>query len=293
MQSIIGKLLVDFKQTPGENSYLRGLISDAAQLADAIEITKRNIGEVAFSPRGLDMPSINPKIGSDVAEKALSWAQQVKAAAAKGITQVFQNGIMVPLSVSVDPEALKRTEAAAIATANAVNSAVKSMAQNAAFSLGESIGNMITGDGGVAELLNGLLNVIGDAFKAFGKEMIAIGTTMLLVDTGLKALKIHPALTVAAGIASVALGEVLQGDLIKSKNKSFRAFADGGVVYGPTNALIGEYAGASSNPEVVAPLDRLKDIIGGGNNVNITGEFVMRGRDMAVVLERETKYRNR
>ncbi|WP_435263453.1 hypothetical protein [Tenacibaculum sp. nBUS_03] len=28
-----------------------------------------------------------------------------------------------------------------------------------------------------------------------------------------------------------------------------------------TNALIGEYAGASSNPEVVAPLNKLKELI--------------------------------
>jgi hypothetical protein len=40
-------------------------------------------------------------------------------------------------------------------------------------------------------------------------------------------------------------------------------FADGGIVSGPTNALIGEYVGARSNPEVVAPLDKLKSIIGG------------------------------
>ena len=32
------------------------------------------------------------------------------------------------------------------------------------------------------------------------------------------------------------------------------AFADGGMVYGPTLGLVGEYAGASSNPEVIAPL---------------------------------------
>lgn len=40
-------------------------------------------------------------------------------------------------------------------------------------------------------------------------------------------------------------------------------FANGGIVYGPTIALTGEYAGASSNPEVIAPLSKLKDIIAG------------------------------
>lgn len=38
--------------------------------------------------------------------------------------------------------------------------------------------------------------------------------------------------------------------------------ADGGIAFGPTNALIGEYAGASTNPEVVAPLNKLKSMLG-------------------------------
>ena len=38
--------------------------------------------------------------------------------------------------------------------------------------------------------------------------------------------------------------------------------ADGGIVFGPTNALVGEYKGAKNNPEVVAPLDKLKTMIG-------------------------------
>jgi hypothetical protein len=39
--------------------------------------------------------------------------------------------------------------------------------------------------------------------------------------------------------------------------------ADGGIISGPTMALMGEYAGANSNPEVVAPLSKLKSMIGG------------------------------
>ena len=39
----------------------------------------------------------------------------------------------------------------------------------------------------------------------------------------------------------------------------------GGLVGGPTLAMVGEGTGTSvSNPEVVAPLDKLKQMIGGG-----------------------------
>lgn len=40
-------------------------------------------------------------------------------------------------------------------------------------------------------------------------------------------------------------------------------FAKGGLVYGPTVGLMGEYPGARRNPEVVAPLDKLRDVLGG------------------------------
>jgi hypothetical protein len=46
--------------------------------------------------------------------------------------------------------------------------------------------------------------------------------------------------------------------------------------------LIGEYPGAKSNPEVVAPLDKLKDMLGGQGG----GQFVLRGSDLVLALNR-------
>jgi hypothetical protein len=43
--------------------------------------------------------------------------------------------------------------------------------------------------------------------------------------------------------------------------------ASGGIAYGPTIAQIGEYPGASTDPEVVSPLSKLKDMIGGGQMI--------------------------
>ena len=70
-------------------------------------------------------------------------------------------------------------------------------------------------------------------------------------------------------------------------------FADGGIAYGPTVGLFGEYAGASHNPEVVAPLDRLRSLIapqqGGGGQV----EFRIEGRHLVGILNKESRYRSR
>ena len=67
--------------------------------------------------------------------------------------------------------------------------------------------------------------------------------------------------------------------------------ADGGLVTGPTTALIGEVSTAS-NPEVVAPLDKLKSMIGGGSsNVTVQGRLV--GSDIFLSNERTKFNRNR
>jgi len=57
----------------------------------------------------------------------------------------------------------------------------------------------------------------------------------------------------------------LAGGLAKTAfNSLIPKFAEGGIVSGPTLGLMGEYAGASANPEVVAPLNKLKTMMGEG-----------------------------
>jgi len=72
-------------------------------------------------------------------------------------------------------------------------------------------------------------------------------------------------------------------------------FAAGGIVSGPTMGLMGEYPGAKSNPEVIAPLSKLQNMLdtGNGGGGAMTGEFVLRGQDLVVALQRAEKQRNR
>jgi len=70
---------------------------------------------------------------------------------------------------------------------------------------------------------------------------------------------------------------------------TFAKFADGGIVSGPTMGLVGEYPGARSNPEVIAPLNKLQGMIGGvggGGNVNVTGSVRVDGQDLLIAIER-------
>lgn len=70
------------------------------------------------------------------------------------------------------------------------------------------------------------------------------------------------------------------------------AFANGGVVSGPTYALVGEYAGASNNPEVIAPLSKLREYITPANSNHQGGEVAFRieGRTLVGLLNKEAKY---
>lgn len=73
---------------------------------------------------------------------------------------------------------------------------------------------------------------------------------------------------------------------------SLPKFAKGGLAYGPTLGLFGEYAGASNNPEVVAPLDRLRALI----QPDVPrGELTTRitGRDIEVVYDYRKRKRSR
>ena len=66
-------------------------------------------------------------------------------------------------------------------------------------------------------------------------------------------------------------------------------FAQGGLVTGPTLGLIGEGIGTTaSNPEVIAPLDRLKQFMGGGTQ-NVVVEGVIKGNDI-FLSNRNTGY---
>jgi hypothetical protein len=81
------------------------------------------------------------------------------------------------------------------------------------------------------------------------------------------------------------------GSLIKGAKSygigGLTPFAAGGIVSGPTAALVGEYPGARTNPEVIAPLNKLQNMMGG----NVT--FSISGDNLIGTLNRANKTRQR
>jgi hypothetical protein len=137
----------------------------------------------------------------------------------------------------------------------------------------------------------------GNAFQNMGKALMGIAKQIIkqLISAILKAVILRALLGGAAGGAGLSGIAGIMKMAVGSLGETGFKFADGGIVSGPTMGLVGEYAGARSNPEVIAPLDKLKNMLpqGGGGNVNVSGEFVVRGQDLVVALERANRNRNK
>ena len=129
-----------------------------------------------------------------------------------------------------------------------------------------------------------LATILADALSSIGKALIAYAVTNGAVAELFKNPGTWPA-AIVAGVAAIAAGSALKSKLSSQKAT---AFADGGIVSGPTMGLVGEYPGAQNNPEVIAPLDKLKSMIGGGGS----GTFVLRGQDLLLSVNRAQKASN-
>lgn len=94
-------------------------------------------------------------------------------------------------------------------------------------------------------------------------------------------------------IAAAAAGTATLLSTIASIRQA-TAFAEGGIVSGPTYALVGEYAGARNNPEVIAPLNKLRSLIEPQRGFE-AGQvrFEIEGRTLAGLLEKVNRLDSR
>lgn len=151
--------------------------------------------------------------------------------------------------------------------------------------LGQAIGDAI---GGSANVFDALFKVIAAGMKQFGEALIALGTAKLALDKLFKGPQ-GGILAIGAGVALIALSTIVS-------NFQGPKFAQGGLVTGPTIGMVGEGRGtSSSNPEVIAPLDKLKgmlsDLGGGRQTVVVMGKI--RGKDLALSGARTSKSQTR
>jgi len=169
--------------------------------------------------------------------------------------------------------------------------------------IGQAVGNSVAG--AFSSMTGSMIDSLGLAdtgMQGFLKSMLKTVTdliAMMLASSISQAIAGATAAGTATGPAAVFTTPAFIATAVGGIMGAFAAipaFANGGIVSGPTMGLMGEYPGAKSNPEVIAPLNKLKNIIGeqgGGGNMNVSGEFVVRGQDLVVALQRADKTRSR
>lgn len=157
---------------------------------------------------------------------------------------------------------------------------MNSMIQNGIMNVFSTIGDAI-GSGNPGEAMKRMLLGMMDLLQQFGAALIAAGMAKIAFDKLLS----NPYAAIAAGSALV-----IAVSIAKSAINSVHDFADGAVVYGETFARVGEYAGASTNPEVIAPLNKLRDILKGDDDNDNQGShdvsFRVKGEDLVAVLNK-------
>ena len=126
------------------------------------------------------------------------------------------------------------------------------MAGGAIAGLANEIGAMAAGaETSFHSLMSSMINSIGQIINALFAKAVA----------GLFSTEVSSKGVIGLGIAAAGVGA-----LKAMWASNVPALAEGGIARGETLALVGEYAGASTNPEVISPLSDLTALIQGSLN---------------------------
>lgn len=142
----------------------------------------------------------------------------------------------------------------------------------------------------VTESANTMANAIGSAFSSAAAQAASFKEFLVNVTKDIVAQFVRQAAAAALAKGNIvgALGLAVGGGLFQ--RVGVPALAQGGLAYGPTMAMVGDNKNAAIDPEVVAPLSKLKDMMGGGV-VEVVGRI--KGDDIFLSNARSTSARNR
>ena len=122
--------------------------------------------------------------------------------------------------------------------------------------------------------------------KALAIFNATITGAQLVLQAALAAAPLGIGIGVAAGIA---------GALVAAQLGAIAAapvpLAKGGIASSTQYAMVGEYPGARTNPEVIAPLDKLKQYINPAGEVKVSGHSTIAGSHLYIMFESENRSR--
>lgn len=186
--------------------------------------------------------------------------------------------------------AFMRARNAAVEFNYAVSQAVEQAAESMAYNFGEMLGTaMATGDG-MQGLGRMVLGTLADLAVQVGKIAIGVGISVEGIKKALQSL--NPVLAIAAGIALVALGSYARTRLSESAGGGVPAFAQGGLVTGPTLAMVGDNR---SGKEAIIPFERMGEFLqmAGAQQQNVVVTGRISGNDILLTNDRASRDRSR
>ena len=163
----------------------------------------------------------------------------------------------------------------------------------------DKIGGSLAAMGALMGALGGIVDGAAGSWLQWGANLMAMVSAA--IPQLLTLFGIQSSLAVANSAAAVpfpfniiAIAATVAGiaSAVASIPKP-RAFASGGIAYGTTYAMVGEYPGAANNPEVIAPLSKLRQLIQPGQAGGGIYEFRLRGRDFVAVAAKYDNLNNR
>ena len=91
---------------------------------------------------------------------------------------------------------------------------------------------------------------------------------------------------------AIGMGVMGAAQIAAISSAPLPALAEGGLAFGPTAALVGDNAGASADPEVIAPLSKLNGMLG-SQTQKIIVEGSISGEDIYLINKKQVKIQER
>ena len=238
-----------------EDAAVKQLIADYKELLTA----RRGAGATA-----LDLSGVSPVSGS---------------------AQVMGKKVKGPGLVGTDLKKFNKETGKAMTQTEALQTTVGALSgvfRDLAGAVGESAAAWLEWG---SNLLSAIAQALPQLTALFVKQnAAATANTAAAASGGASAVASIPYVGPVLAVAAVAS--------ILAALASLPKFAKGGVISGPTMGLMGEYHGAVNNPEVVAPLNTLRQYMqpeGYGGAV----DFRIRGRDLYGTLKKDRRRSSR
>ena len=269
-------------------------------ISDEMKKVEIDTTKASYDLPTVDLPDL-PVKAEKVKKKVLDLEELKKEMQAFRPTEFLNKALPLPNfegHLAVLSKIREKQEEAALALSNfntQIGSIVESGIGNALGGIAEQIGNVMAGTAKGAAIAGVALGGIAAMLIDLGKLAISTGIAVKGIKAALESL--NPIAAIAGGIALIALGSFIRSKASKMGKAGPPKLAKGGVLHGRTMIEAGEYSGARSNPEVIAPLNTLPGLLSKamGGNMQGGGSLTARisGDDLLILLERANNRQKR